>query len=134
MNGWTPTTPQEERLKNLLDQIPQEYQARAVNDLMPEDGNLHDFERLLLSHVIMKVWETYDHPAVEAWQAERMNDPFRDERLDLKQEQLTGYFGKVKVTTSKDWDKRHLYANRKEQAGAADRRKAAGIGGDTDKI
>lgn len=56
---------------------------------------------------------------------------------DFKAEQLTGYFGKVKVTTSKEWDKRHLYSTREEQAGAAERRKAAGFqewGGDTNKV
>ena len=62
---------------------------------------------------------------------------YEAERLDLKAEQLTGYFGKVKVTTSKEWDKHHLYATREEQAGAAERRKAAGFqewGGDTNKV
>lgn len=63
---------------------------------------------------------------------EKFTDGFSDPALDeaFKAEQLTGYFGKVKVTTSKEWDKRHLYATRKEQAGAAERRKAAGFKGE----
>ncbi len=64
MNGYTPTTPQEIRIANLLNQVPQEYRARATRECYGE--NDHEFERMLTGYVIMHVWETYEHPVNEA--------------------------------------------------------------------
>ena len=64
MNGYTPTTPQEIRIANLLNQVPQEYRARATSECYGE--NDHEFERMLTGYVIMRVWETYEHPVNEA--------------------------------------------------------------------
>lgn len=77
MNGYTPTTPQEIRIANLLNQVPQEYRARATRECYGE--NDHEFERMLTGYVIMRVWETYEHPVNEA---EIFTDSFADERID----------------------------------------------------
>jgi len=63
-NGWTPTIPQEVRIANLLNQVPQEYRARATRECYGE--NDHEFERKLTGYVIMRIWETYEHPVNEA--------------------------------------------------------------------
>jgi len=75
-NGWTPTIPQEIRIANLLNQVPQEYRARATRECYGENDN--EFERKLTGYVIMRIWETYEHPVNEA----EFADAWSDERLD----------------------------------------------------
>lgn len=77
MNGYTPTIPQEIRISNLLNQVPQEYRARATRECYGE--NDHEFERMLTGYVIMRVWETYEHPVNEANRIDDMlsGDPDR---------------------------------------------------------
>ena len=85
MNGYTPTIPQEIRIANLLNQVPQEYRARATSECYGE--NDHEFERMLTGYVIMRVWETYEHPVNEAdprTEAEKSAD------ADWQDEQATG--------------------------------------------
>ena len=60
MNGWTPTTPQETRISNLILQIPQEYRARTCQECRGEDD--HDVERKLTAYVLHQIWETYESP------------------------------------------------------------------------
>jgi hypothetical protein len=64
MNGWTPTINVEDRIKNLLEQVPQEYQSRAAFECYNSDP--YEFERVLVTYVICKVWETYPSPIDEA--------------------------------------------------------------------
>lgn len=64
MNGWTPATPLQTRISNLILQIPQEYRARACQECYGE--NDHDFERKLTAYVLHRVWETYESPIAEA--------------------------------------------------------------------
>ena len=83
MNGYTPTIPQEIRIANLLNQVPQEYRARATRECYGE--NDHEFERMLTGYVIMRVWETYEHPVneaefVDAWSDERVDTGLTDDR------------------------------------------------------
>ena len=119
MNGYTRTIPLKTRLENLIEQIPQEFRARAAAECMQDDGNPHDFERYLTSYVMRHVWET--NPADTAYALETgsirtdseipLSDGFCDERLDTgltEGEQIKDYFGNVKVTASDEWRKRHL--------------------------
>ncbi len=83
MNGWTPTISQENRVNNLIEQIPQEYRARACRECYGTDD--HDFERNLTAYVMWRKWELYDHPVNEA----EFVDGFCDERLTLQMHSLT---------------------------------------------
>ena len=57
---------------------------------------------------------------VDAWCDEEVTE-------QLKSNQLKQYFGKVKVTTSKEWDRRHLHLTQEERDLAAVLRKQAGF-------
>lgn len=130
MNGYTASTDLETRVNNLFAQIPQEYHTRAVMECYGEDD--HDFERKLTAYVMHRVWETYDHPAVEAWQAERMNDPFRDERLDPQLNchniavDVAAYNVLHAVPANKEWAEKRLMEETEK------RNKY--LGGDTNKV
>jgi hypothetical protein len=75
MNRWTPTIPQETRVKNLIEQIPQEYRARATRECYGADD--HEFERKLTAYVIGKTWETYPSVIDEA---EQVDNGLTDDR------------------------------------------------------
>ena len=79
MDGYTPTIELAFRIKNLLEQIPQEYQARACRECYGMDD--FEFERKLTAYVLHKTWETYDHPVDEA-EAVNFRDAWCDERID----------------------------------------------------
>lgn len=73
MNGYTPTIQQENRINNLIEQIPQEYRARAARECYGMDD--HDFERNLTAYVMWRKWELYDHPVNEAEFVDGFCDP-----------------------------------------------------------
>ena len=117
-------------MNNLLEQIPQEYRARACRECYGQDD--YDFERNLIPYVLWRKWETYPHPVDLAQAVEREIDERIDTGLFVlgdtyktftlppdnwqdEDEQLKQYFGKVQVTTSAKWRKRHLWENREEQ-------------------
>ncbi len=77
MNGYTPTIPLEVRVANLINQVPQEYRARATRECY--GSNDYEFERKLTGYVVMRIWETYDHPANEA----EFTDAWSDDRTEL---------------------------------------------------
>lgn len=52
MNGHFQTYSTQEKIENLTAQIPQALRARAFAETMPEDGNIHTFERKLTGFVI----------------------------------------------------------------------------------
>lgn len=80
MNGWTPSIPVETRIKNLLAQIPQEYQNRALTECTCD--NPYDMERFLTGYVLSREWEMYAVPAVEAYELDKMYaDAWCDERF-----------------------------------------------------
>jgi hypothetical protein len=58
MNGYTVQTSVGQRLKNLVEQIPQQHRANYLAAAMPADGNPHDLERYLTGIVLCKPWLT----------------------------------------------------------------------------
>jgi hypothetical protein len=96
MNGYTESIPLVTRLYNIIEQIPQEYRARAIEECRAsaaaeiENANDYDTERHLIAYVAARKWELYPSPIDEA---EIFTDGFCDERLDnpfeLKMHSLT---------------------------------------------
>ena len=67
MNGWTPSISLEQRVNNLMAQIPAEHRAIASLKCYGKDD--HDFERKLTAFVVCKGWE---HPADVAYALEAL--------------------------------------------------------------
>lgn len=73
MNGYIETIELQTRVNNLIEQIPQEYRARACRECYGTDD--FDFERNLTGYVMRREWEFYDHPVNEAEFEDGFCDP-----------------------------------------------------------
>lgn len=70
-NGWTPTIPLKTRIENLYEQV---TDAQFLAALGRTDGNPHDFVRHLIGEALQ--------PAQAAYELEKFEDDWCDERLD----------------------------------------------------
>ena len=66
-------------------------------------------EQLDSDSVAKLVAEFSSHPVDEAQKIEREIDAMLDGRNEIEHAQITATFGKVNVTTSAEWRKRHLH-------------------------
>ena len=80
-NGYTKSISIEEKIENLIAQIPQEYRARACRECYGADD--FELERNLTSYVLFRKWETYTHPVDEAQEIERWLDSLTPSQRDF---------------------------------------------------